>query len=90
MPAAGTTLRYNGASADDGMAIVWAIVEFTPNHLCLRACTLFATHYQALTNLAARLAHVLNFSMAVAEWRRTGRIAPVACLWRSWRGCRGP
>jgi DNA mismatch repair protein MutS len=56
-----------GTSTYDGMAIAWAIVEHIHNHPRLRAKTLFATHYHELTDLAVRLPHVVNFSLAVAE-----------------------
>ncbi len=56
-----------GTSTYDGMAIAWAIVEHVHNHPHLRARTLFATHYHELTDLAVRLPHVVNYSMAVAE-----------------------
>lgn len=56
-----------GTSTYDGMAIAWAIVEHIHNHPQLRAKTLFATHYHELTDLAVRLPHVVNFSLAVAE-----------------------
>ena len=56
-----------GTSTYDGMAIAWAIVEHIHNHPRLRAKTLFATHYHELTDLALRLPHVVNFSLAVAE-----------------------
>lgn len=56
-----------GTSTYDGLAIAWAVVEYIHNHPELRAKTLFATHYHELTDLAERLPHVVNYSVAVAE-----------------------
>jgi DNA mismatch repair protein MutS len=56
-----------GTSTYDGVAIAWAVVEYIHNHPRLRAKTLFATHYHELTDLAERLPHVTNFSVAVSE-----------------------
>ncbi len=56
-----------GTSTYDGLAIAWAVVEYIHTHPELRAKTLFATHYHELTDLAERLPHVVNYSVAVAE-----------------------
>ncbi|HDQ72467.1 MAG TPA: DNA mismatch repair protein MutS [Chloroflexi bacterium] len=56
-----------GTSTYDGMSIAWAVVEYLHNHPERRARTLFATHYHELTEIAARLPAVCNYSLAVAE-----------------------
>ncbi|MFZ2489124.1 MAG: DNA mismatch repair protein MutS [Anaerolineae bacterium] len=56
-----------GTSTYDGLSIAWAVIEYIHNHPRLRAKTLFATHYHELTELAERLPHVANYSVAVAE-----------------------
>jgi DNA mismatch repair protein MutS len=56
-----------GTSTYDGLSIAWAVVEYLHNHPERRARTLFATHYHELTEMAARLPAVRNFSLAVAE-----------------------
>ena len=91
-----------GTSTYDGLAIAWAVIEYIHNHPGLRAKTLFATHYHELTDLAERLPHVVNYNVAVDDsggamtWSfctassRARPIAPTACTWRGWPGCRGP
>jgi DNA mismatch repair protein MutS len=55
-----------GTSTFDGLSLAWSIVEHL--HNAVGAKTLFATHYHELTELAARLPRVKNFSVAVREW----------------------
>jgi DNA mismatch repair protein MutS len=55
-----------GTSTFDGLSLAWSIVEHL--HHQVGAKTLFATHYHELTELAARLARVENFNVAVREW----------------------
>ncbi|HEY3861227.1 MAG TPA: DNA mismatch repair protein MutS [Verrucomicrobiae bacterium] len=54
-----------GTSTFDGLSLAWSIVEHL--HNVAGAKTLFATHYHELTELAARLARVANFNVAVRE-----------------------
>ncbi|MCH7809130.1 MAG: DNA mismatch repair protein MutS [Chloroflexi bacterium] len=56
-----------GTSTYDGMAIARAVVEFIHNRAEAACRTLFATHYHELTEVAASLPRVRNFSVAVAE-----------------------
>ncbi|MGQ9466985.1 MAG: DNA mismatch repair protein MutS [Anaerolineae bacterium] len=56
-----------GTSTYDGISIAWAVVEYLHNHPQRRACTLFATHYHELVELADRLPGVQNVNLAVAE-----------------------
>ncbi len=56
-----------GTSTFDGLSLAWSIVEYLHNQV--GAKTLFATHYQELTELAARLPRLRNFNVAVREWR---------------------
>ena len=56
-----------GTSTFDGLSLAWSIVEHLHNQV--GAKTLFATHYHELTELAGRLPRVLNFNVAVREWR---------------------
>ena len=56
-----------GTSTFDGLSLAWSIVEYLHNQV--GAKTLFATHYHELTELAARLARLRNFNVAVREWR---------------------
>ena len=57
-----------GTSTYDGLSIAWAVIE----HLHAGAeggpRTLFATHYQELTQLEKHLPRLRNLSIAVKEW----------------------
>jgi len=55
-----------GTSTFDGLAIAWAVCEFT--HDKLQARCLFATHYHQLTDLADKLSAGVNLNVAVREW----------------------
>jgi DNA mismatch repair protein MutS len=55
-----------GTSTFDGISIAWAIAEHIVN--AIRARTLFATHYNELTELALTLDGVRNFNVSVKEW----------------------
>ncbi|MBU4319710.1 MAG: DNA mismatch repair protein MutS [Nitrospinae bacterium] len=55
-----------GTSTFDGISIAWAVAE----HLSktIKARTLFATHYNELTELAITLDGVKNYNVVVKEW----------------------
>jgi DNA mismatch repair protein MutS len=55
-----------GTSTFDGISIAWAIAEHIVGRI--RARTLFATHYNELTELALTLDGVRNFNVSVREW----------------------
>ncbi len=57
-----------GTSTYDGLAIAWAVVEHLHRDPVRGPRTLFATHYQELTQLAKHLPRLRNFSVAVKEW----------------------
>jgi DNA mismatch repair protein MutS len=57
-----------GTSTYDGLSIAWAVVEHLHRDPERGARTLFATHYQELTQLAKHLPRLRNFSVAVKEW----------------------
>jgi len=57
-----------GTSTYDGLSIAWAVVEHLHAASDSGARTLFATHYQELTQLAKHLPRLRNFSVAVKEW----------------------
>ena len=54
-----------GTSTLDGLSLAWAIAETLASR---RACTLFATHYHELTQLAETLPEVTNLHVSVREW----------------------
>jgi DNA mismatch repair protein MutS len=57
-----------GTSTYDGLSIAWAVVEFLHGERERGPRTLFATHYQELTQLARHLPRLRNFSVSVKEW----------------------
>jgi DNA mismatch repair protein MutS len=57
-----------GTSTYDGLSIAWAVVEHLHQDPELGPRTLFATHYQELTQLEKHLPRLRNFSVAVKEW----------------------
>ena len=57
-----------GTSTYDGLAIAWAVVEHLHRDAGRGPRTLFATHYQELTQLERHLPRLRNFSVAVKEW----------------------
>ena len=56
-----------GTSTYDGLSIARSVIEHIHNSPRLGCKTLFATHYHELTELAATLPGVRNFSVAVTE-----------------------
>ena len=57
-----------GTSTYDGLSIAWAVVEHLHRDGAKGPRTLFATHYQELTQLDKHLPRLRNFSVAVKEW----------------------
>jgi len=57
-----------GTSTYDGLSIAWAVVEHLHRSPERGPRTLFATHYQELTQLEKHLTRLKNFSVAVKEW----------------------
>jgi DNA mismatch repair protein MutS len=57
-----------GTSTYDGLSIAWAVVEHLHREPGSGPRTLFATHYQELTQLDKHLPRLRNFSVAVKEW----------------------
>jgi len=57
-----------GTSTYDGLSIAWAVVEHLHRDAVRGPRTLFATHYQELTQLEKSLSRLRNFSVAVKEW----------------------
>jgi len=55
-----------GTSTFDGISLAWAIAEHIAK--TVKARTLFATHYNELTELALTLDGVKNFNVSVREW----------------------
>ncbi|MEK6730281.1 MAG: DNA mismatch repair protein MutS, partial [Planctomycetota bacterium] len=55
-----------GTSTFDGISIAWAVAEHIAK--TLKARTLFATHYNELTELSLTLDGVKNYNVAVKEW----------------------
>ncbi|NBP30126.1 MAG: DNA mismatch repair protein MutS, partial [Flavobacteriia bacterium] len=58
-----------GTSTYDGISIAWSITEYLHENAKFRPKTLFATHYHELTQLAASLNRLRNWSVAVKEWQ---------------------
>ncbi len=57
-----------GTSTYDGLSIAWAVVEHLHRAADRGPRTLFATHYQELTQLEKHLPRLRNYSVAVKEW----------------------
>jgi DNA mismatch repair protein MutS len=57
-----------GTSTYDGLSIAWAVVEHLHRDPVRGPRTLFATHYQELTQLDKHLPRLRNLSVAVKEW----------------------
>ncbi|MCF3649547.1 DNA mismatch repair protein MutS [Synoicihabitans lomoniglobus] len=57
-----------GTSTYDGLSIAWAVVEHLHGSSEQGPRTLFATHYQELTQLDKHLPRLRNYSVAVKEW----------------------
>jgi DNA mismatch repair protein MutS len=57
-----------GTSTYDGLSIAWAVVEHLHGTGDRGPRTLFATHYQELTQLEKHLSRLRNYSVAVKEW----------------------
>lgn len=57
-----------GTSTYDGLSIAWAVVEHLHADPEQGPRTLFATHYQELTQLEKHLPRLRNHSVAVKEW----------------------
>ncbi len=55
-----------GTSTFDGISIAWATAEYISRNIMAR--TLFATHYNELTDLGHLLDGVRNYNVAVKEW----------------------
>ncbi|GBD99771.1 DNA mismatch repair protein MutS [bacterium BMS3Abin07] len=55
-----------GTSTFDGISIAWAVAEYIATKI--RARTMFATHYNELTELSLSLEGVRNLNIAVKEW----------------------
>ncbi len=55
-----------GTSTFDGISIAWAVAEHLANNIKSR--TLFATHYNELTDLALTIGGVKNYNVVVKEW----------------------
>jgi DNA mismatch repair protein MutS len=57
-----------GTSTYDGLSIAWAVVEHLHRAPDRGPRTLFATHYQELTQLEKHLPRLRNYAVAVKEW----------------------
>lgn len=55
-----------GTSTFDGISIAWAVAEYILKEI--KARTLFATHYNELTELSLYLDGIRNFNASVKEW----------------------
>ena len=58
-----------GTATFDGLSIAWAVAEHLATNNRARPKTLFATHYHELTDLADATPGVVNFHVAVREWK---------------------
>ncbi len=58
-----------GTATFDGLSIAWAVAEHLATNPRVRPKTLFATHYHELTDLADATPGVVNFHVAVREWK---------------------
>jgi DNA mismatch repair protein MutS len=58
-----------GTATFDGLSIAWAVAEHIATNPRSRPKTLFATHYHELTDLADAFGGVVNFHVAVREWK---------------------
>jgi DNA mismatch repair protein MutS len=56
-----------GTSTYDGLSIAWAVVEYLHGSKSAGPMTLFATHYQEITQLENSMERVKNFHMKVQE-----------------------
>lgn len=56
-----------GTSTYDGVAIAWAIVENLSKKILAK--TLFATHYHELIELEKKYSNILNFNVAIEEYK---------------------
>ncbi|MBI9017677.1 MAG: DNA mismatch repair protein MutS [Phycisphaerae bacterium] len=56
-----------GTSTYDGLSLAWAITEHIATNIACR--TLFATHYHEITELADILSNIVNYNVAVREWK---------------------
>ncbi|MBC2605127.1 DNA mismatch repair protein MutS [Pelagicoccus albus] len=57
-----------GTSTYDGLSIAWSVIEHLHRDSNAGPKTLFATHYQELTQLDKHLNRLENYSVAVKEW----------------------
>jgi len=55
-----------GTSTFDGISIAWSVADYLVNKTGAR--TLFATHYNELTDLAYNMEGVVNYNVVVKEW----------------------
>ncbi|MGP0058950.1 MAG: DNA mismatch repair protein MutS [Beijerinckiaceae bacterium] len=55
-----------GTATFDGLSIAWAVMEHL--HETNRSRALFATHFHELTQLAKKLARIVNLTMRVTDW----------------------
>lgn len=55
-----------GTSTFDGISIAWAVAEYIAREI--KARTLFATHYNELTELSLILDGIKNYNVSVKEW----------------------
>jgi DNA mismatch repair protein MutS len=55
-----------GTSTFDGISIAWAVAEHIAG--TIKARTLFATHYNELTDLAVNMEGIRNYNAVVKEW----------------------